>query len=168
MLVESLQRAACGAFSTTQATRKLHTYTMIPCRVVICICSRRVLPHSSFYVPHALGAILFHRPQLVNNAVLAYAGGCEIPAAVSLAVGSGGNPKKGNKVTDSNLRSKWVSFGDGESLWLEIAIPTVIDSVAIAFRKVMTQVDCWALHAHGRTGRVHSSSGRGFSVCYRL
>lgn len=64
------------------------------------------------------------------------AGGCELPAAVSVAVGSGTKPEKGMKVIDLNLRSKWVSFGKENSLWLELAAPTVVDSVAVAFRKV--------------------------------
>ena len=63
-------------------------------------------------------------------------GGCELPAAVSVAVGSGTKPEKGMKVLDLNLRSKWVSFGKENSLWLELAAPTIIDSVAVAFRKV--------------------------------
>lgn len=43
------------------------------------------------------------------------------------------------KVLDLNLRSKWVSFGKENSLWLELAAPTVVDSVAVAFRKVIVQ-----------------------------
>lgn len=74
------------------------------------------------------------------------AGGCESAATISVAVGSGKNPEKGSKVLDSNLRTKWVSFGKGESLWLELEPPgetaqTVVDSVAIAFRKVKS----WAI-----------------------
>lgn len=40
------------------------------------------------------------------------------------------------RVIDNNLRTKWVAKGKGQSLWLELAMPTVIDAVAIAFRKV--------------------------------
>lgn len=67
-------------------------------------------------------------------------GGCATPADISVAVGSGKKPEKGKKVLDSNIRTKWVSHGDGESLWLELAAPTIIDSVAIAFRKVVKTI----------------------------
>lgn len=63
-------------------------------------------------------------------------GGCETPAAVTAVAGSGLKPEGGIKVVDNNLRTKWVAKGKGESLWLGLASPTVIDSVAIAFRKV--------------------------------
>lgn len=65
-----------------------------------------------------------------------YVDGCETPAAVTVVAASGLKPEAGVKVIDNNLRSKWVAKGKGESLWLELATPTVIDSVAIAFRKV--------------------------------
>lgn len=65
-----------------------------------------------------------------------YVGGCENPAAVTVVAGSGLKPEEGAQVIDYNIRSKWVAKGEGESLWLELASPTVIDSVAIAFRKV--------------------------------
>lgn len=56
--------------------------------------------------------------------------------AVTAAVGSGRKPERGSRVLDQNLRTKWVAKGKGESLWLELAAPTVIREVAIAFRKV--------------------------------
>eukprot|EP00752_Nemacystus_decipiens_P009533 g8521.t1 len=62
-------------------------------------------------------------------------GGCDTPAAVTAVAGSGTKPEKGIRVVDNNLRTKWVAKGKGESLWLGLAAPTVIDSVAIAFRK---------------------------------
>lgn len=58
------------------------------------------------------------------------------PATISSVVGFGKRPGSGGKVVDNNLRTKWVEFGVGKSLWLELARPTVINSVAIAFRKV--------------------------------
>lgn len=68
--------------------------------------------------------------------MLVYIDGCETPAAVTVVAGSGLKSEDGVKVIDNNLRSKWVAKGKGESLWLGLATPTVIDSVAIAFRKV--------------------------------
>lgn len=49
-------------------------------------------------------------------------------------------------MVDNNLRTKWVAKGKGESLWLELAAPTVIDSVAIAFRKVEGVEIWWIYH----------------------
>lgn len=72
--------------------------------------------------------------------VRAPTGGCTNPAAVAVAVGSGENPEKGYKVLDSNLRSKWTAWGHGASVWLELEAPTVIDAVAIAFKKVSNRL----------------------------
>ncbi|CAM9660137.1 unnamed protein product [Pylaiella littoralis] len=62
-------------------------------------------------------------------------GGCETPAAVTIIAGSGLKTEEVTRVADSNIRTSWSAKGEGESLWLELASPTVIDSVAIAFRK---------------------------------
>lgn len=63
-------------------------------------------------------------------------GGCENVAPVSVAVGSGSKPEKASKVLDSNLKSTWTAWGEGKSMWLELAVPTVVEAVSIAFRKV--------------------------------
>ena len=88
---------------------------------------------------HALSRRSRTKAELTDDApknVLAYTGGCDTAAAVTVVAGSGLQPEDGVKVIDNNLRTKWVAKGRGESLWLELAAPTIIDSVAIAFRKV--------------------------------
>lgn len=78
------------------------------------------------------------KPLIVSlfwNSCTSISGGCIHPAIVSTAVGSTSDPEMGKHVLDSNLRTKWIAFGEGQSLWLELAAPTVVDSIAIAFRK---------------------------------
>lgn len=65
---------------------------------------------------------------------------------MATVAGSGVKPEGGIRVVDNNLRTKWVAKGKGESLWLELAAPTVIDSVAIAFRKVEGVEIWWIYH----------------------
>ncbi|CAM9458444.1 unnamed protein product [Ectocarpus sp. 6 AP-2014] len=72
--------------------------------------------------------------------------GCENPAAVTVVAGSGLKPENGVRVIDYNIRSKWVAKGEGESLWLELASPTVLDSAAIAFRKGNKRVHKFSIY----------------------
>ena len=61
---------------------------------------------------------------------------------MATVAGSGLKAENGIRVVDNNLRTKWVAKGKGESLWLGLAAPTIIDSVAIAFRKVGEWIRC--------------------------
>lgn len=64
--------------------------------------------------------------------------GCENPAAVAAIIGSSNGIEQASRVRRSNRESSSTAWGKGESIWLELAAPTVIDAVAIAFREVKT------------------------------
>lgn len=81
-------------------------------------------------------------------------GGCKNPAVIRTAVGSGKNSEHASKVYDSNLKSKWIAWGEGESIRLELATPTVIGSVAIAFRKVRHDKFPWPVLSLSEPGTL--------------
>lgn len=83
-----------------------------------------------------VGLVFFVVGAAAGGAKQAPSGGCQHPAAISVSLGAGEKTGKESKVLDSNLGSEWIAWGKGESMWLELASPTVIDAVAIAFRKV--------------------------------